>query len=194
MLFSIGFISMFVLGGLTGVSLAVVPIDVYTTDTYYVVGHLHYVLFGGTILGFLGGFYYWFPKMSGRLLSERLGSWHFWTTFVGLNLTFLPMHWLGIQGMARRMWTYPAETGWGVWNLVETIGAAVLAVSMLMFAVNIVRTLRSGQIAGDDPWDAFTLEWTTTSPPLAENFHALPVVASRRPLWDRKHPEARDRA
>jgi cytochrome c oxidase subunit I len=192
MLFAIGFISMFVIGGLTGVSLAVVPIDVYTTDTYYVVGHLHYVLFGGTMLGLFGGAYYWFPKMTGRLMSERLGAIHFWTTFVGLNLTFLPMHVLGVQGMARRMWTYAASTGWGTLNLVETIGAALLAVSMLVFFVNIARSVRGGAVAGDDPWDGFTLEWTTSSPPPPENFAAVPVVTSRRPLWDLKHPDMRD--
>ncbi|TME27866.1 MAG: cytochrome c oxidase subunit I [Chloroflexi bacterium] len=192
MLFAIGFIAMFVIGGLTGVSLAVVPLDLQTTDTYYVVGHLHYVLFGGTMLGVFAGAYYWFPKMTGRLLSERLGRWHFWTAFVGLNLTFLPMHWLGVQGMARRMWTYAADTGWGPWNFVETAGAFVLAVSMAIFALNVVRSLRGGAIAGDDPWDAFTLEWTTTSPPPPENFRTLPAVTSRRPLWDRKHPEMRD--
>jgi cytochrome c oxidase subunit I len=192
MLFAIGFISMFVIGGLTGVSLAVVPIDLATTDTYYVVGHLHYVLFGGTMLGAFGGAYYWFPKMTGRLLSERLGRWHFWTTFVGLNLTFLPMHLLGVQGMARRMWTYAASTGWGTWNFVETVGAGLLAISMVIFAVNVARSLRGGKVAGDDPWDAFTLEWAASSPPPPENFVSVPVVRGRRPLWDLKHPDRRD--
>jgi heme/copper-type cytochrome/quinol oxidase subunit 1 len=193
MLFAVGFIAMFVIGGLTGVSLAVVPIDLQVTDSYYVVAHLHYVLFGGTMLGLFAGAYYWFPKMTGRLLSERLGRWHFWATFVGLNLTFLPMHWLGVQGMARRMFTYAATTGWGAVNLVETIGAVFLAAAMLVFAVNVARSIRGGEIAGDDPWDAFTLEWATTSPPPPENFAALPEVRGRRPLWERKHPEEIDR-
>jgi heme/copper-type cytochrome/quinol oxidase subunit 1 len=192
MLFAVGFIAMFVIGGLSGVSLAVVPIDLAVTDSYYVVAHLHYVLFGGTMLGIFAGAYYWFPKMTGRLLSEALGRWHFWTTFVGLNLTFLPQHWLGAVGMPRRVFTYAASTGWGPLNLISTIGAAILAVAMVIFFVNVARSLRSGEIAGDDPWDAFTLEWSTTSPPPPENFASIPAVTGRRPLWDRKHPESRD--
>ena len=192
MLFAIGFIAMFVIGGLSGVSLAVVPIDLEVTDSYYVVAHLHYVLFGGTMLGLFAGAYYWFPKMTGRLLHEGLGKWHFWLTFAGFNLTFLPQHWLGVSGMPRRVFTYAADTGWGPWNLVSTIGAAMLAIAMLVFAVNIVRSLRGGAIAGDDPWDGFTLEWATTSPPPAENFARLPEIRGRRPLWDQKHPDQRD--
>src|SRR5436309_9309492 len=192
MLFAIGFIAMFVIGGLSGVSLAVVPIDLEVTDSYYVVAHLHYVLFGGTMLGLFAGAYYWFPKMTGRLLHEGLGKWHFWLTFAGFNLTFLPQHWLGVSGMPRRVFTYAAATGWGPWNLVSTIGAAMLAIAMLVFAVNIVRSLRGGAIAGDDPWDGFTLEWATTSPPPPENFARLPEIRGRRPLWDQKHPDQRD--
>ena len=192
MLFAVGFIAMFVIGGLSGVSLAVVPIDLAVTDSYYVVAHLHYVLFGGTMLGIFAGAYYWFPKMTGRLLGEVLGRWHFWTAFVGLNLTFLPQHWLGAVGMPRRVFTYAADTGWGPLNLISTIGAAILAIAIAIFFVNVVRSLRSGEIAGDDPWDAFTLEWSTTSPPLPENFATIPAVTGRRPLWDRKHPELRD--
>src|SRR5438094_232487 len=192
MLFAVGFIAMFVIGGLSGVSLAVVPIDLAVTDSYYVVAHLHYVLFGGTMLGIFAGTYYWFPKMTGRLLNEVLGRWHFWMTFVGFNLTFLPQHWLGAVGMPRRVFTYAASTGWGPLNLLSTIGAAILAIAMVIFFVNLVRSLRSGEIAGDDPWDAFTLEWATTSPPPPENFASIPAVTGRRPLWDRKHPELRD--
>src|SRR5437870_4021306 len=192
MLFAVGFIAMFVIGGLSGVSLAVVAIDLAVTDSYYVVAHLHYVLFGGTMLGIFAGAYYWFPKMTGRLLSERLGRWHFWLTFAGFNLTFLPQHWLGAVGMPRRVFTYAASTGWGPLNLISTIGAAILAIAMVVFFVNLVRSLRSGEIAGDDPWDAFTLEWATTSPPPPENFSSIPAVTGRRPLWDRKHPELRD--
>ena len=192
MLFAVGFIAMFVIGGLSGVSLAVVPIDLAVTDSYYVVAHLHYVLFGGTMLGVFAGAYYWFPKMTGRLLDEGLGKLHFWATFAGFNLTFLPQHWLGAVGMPRRVFTYAASTGWGPLNLVSTIGAAILAVAMVIFAVNLVRSLRSGEVAGDDPWDAFTLEWATSSPPPPENFPVIPAVTGRRPLWDRKHPEQRD--
>ena len=192
MLFAVGFIAMFVIGGLSGVSLAVVPIDLAVTDSYYVVAHLHYVLFGGTMLGVFAGAYYWFPKMTGRLLDEGLGKLHFWATFAGFNLTFLPQHWLGAVGMPRRVFTYAASTGWGPLNLVSTIGAAILAVAMVIFAVNLVRSLRSGEVAGDDPWDAFTLEWATSSPPPPENFPVIPAVTGRRPLWDRKHPELRD--
>ena len=192
MLFACGFIAMFVVGGLSGVSLSVVPIDWQVTDSYYVVAHLHYVLFGGTMLGVFAGAYYWFPKMTGRLLSERLGHWHFWLTFVGLNLTFLPQHWLGAQGMPRRVFTYAADTGWGPWNLVSSVGAAVLAAAMLVFAANLLRGLRSGEPAGDDPWDGFTLEWSTTSPPPPANFSRPPTVRGKRPLWDRKHPDAMD--
>jgi cytochrome c oxidase subunit I len=192
MLFAVGFIAMFVIGGLSGVSLAVVPIDLAVTDSYYVVAHLHYVLFGGTMLGVFAGTYYWFPKMTGRLLDERLGRVHFWLTFIGLNLTFLPQHWLGAVGMPRRVFTYATSTGWGPLNLVSTIGAAILAIAMAVFFLNLVRSLRAGEIAGDDPWDGFTLEWATSSPPPPENFASVPAVAGRRPLWDRKHPELRD--
>jgi cytochrome c oxidase subunit I len=192
MLFAVGFIAVFVLGGLTGVSLAIVPLDWAVTDSYYVVAHMHYVLFGGVVFGVFAGSYYWFPKITGRLLSERLGRWHFWLTFVGFNLTFLPQHWLGIQGMARRMWTYAADTGWGPLNLLSSIGAAILAVSVLVFAWNVMASLRGGALAGDDPWDAWTLEWATSSPPPPENFASVPVVTSKRPLWDRKHPNMKD--
>jgi cytochrome c oxidase subunit I len=192
MLFAVGFIAVFVLGGLTGVSLAVVPLDLATTDSYYVVAHMHYVLFGGTVFAIFAGTYYWFPKMTGRLLSERLGRWHFWLTFLGFNLTFLPQHWLGVWGMARRMWTYAADTGWGPLNLVSSLGAAILAFGVALFVWNVAISLRSGAAAGADPWDAWTLEWATTSPPPPENFDVVPIATSKRPLWDRKHPELRD--
>jgi cytochrome c oxidase subunit I len=192
MLFAVGFVATFVIGGLTGVSLAVVPLDWQFTDSYYVVAHMHYVLFGGVIFGAFAGTYYWFPKMTGRLLSERLGKVHFSLVFIGFHMTFLPQHWLGLAGMARRMFTYAADTGWGPLNLVSSIGAAVMTAGVLVFLWNLAVSLRSGEIAGDDPWDAWTLEWATTSPPPPENFATAPVVRSRRPLWDRKHPDQKD--
>lgn len=192
MLFALGFIVVFVIGGLTGVSLAIVPIDLVVTDTYYVVAHLHYVLFGGTVMAVLAGAHYWYPKMSGRMYDERLGRISFWTIFAGLNITFLPMHWLGIVGMVRRMWTYPAETGWGPLNLFISAGAFVLAAGVALVVLNLARSLRHGAPAGDDPWDAFTLEWATASPPPPGNFAAPPTVRGRRPLWDRKHPDRTD--
>jgi cytochrome c oxidase subunit 1 len=192
MVFAIGFIATFVIGGLTGVSLAVVPIDLYTTDSYYVVGHLHYVLFGGTMMAVFAGLYYWFPKVTGRLLGHRLGLAHFWLTLVGLTLAFLPMHLLGIEGMPRRVWTYPPGMGWDWPNLVSTIGSFLIAAGAIALAANVWRSLRAGERAGDDPWDAFTLEWSTVSPPPSYNFDAIPQVRGKRPLWDRKHPDRMD--
>jgi len=192
MVFAIGFIATFVIGGLTGVSLAVVPIDLYTTDSYYVVGHLHYVLFGGTMMAVFAGLYYWFPKVTGRLLGHGLGLAHFWLTLVGLTLAFLPMHLLGVEGMPRRVWTYPPGMGWDWPNLVSTIGSFLIAAGAIALAANVWRSLRAGERAGDDPWDAFTLEWSTVSPPPSYNFDAIPQVRGKRPLWDRKHPDRMD--
>ena len=192
MLFAVGFIAMFVIGGLTGVSVAVVPFDWQATDTYYVVGHMHYVLFGGTILGIFAGLYYWFPKVTGRMLGEGLGRAHFWLTLIGMNLAFLPMHWLGLEGMPRRVWTYPNFSDWSFWNAVETVGATLIVLGTAALVVNIVRSLRVGTIAGADPWDAWTLEWSVPSPPPPGNFVLAPVVRSRRPLWDLKHPDLAD--
>jgi heme/copper-type cytochrome/quinol oxidase subunit 1 len=192
MLFAIGFVAMFLLGGLSGIHLAVVPVDWQVTDSYYVVAHLHYVLFGGSILALFAGAYYWFPKMSGRVLNETLGKWHFWMMLIGMNMVFFPMHFLGLQGMPRRIYTYPAGMGWDFWNFFETIGAFIVALSVLIFTINLIATLRRPADAPADPWDAFTLEWKTPSPPPVYNFATIPSVRSARPLWDEKHPDQAD--
>jgi len=192
MLFALGFVAMFLIGGLNGIALAVVPVDYQLTDTYFVVSHLHYVLFGGTAFGVFAGLYYWFPKMTGKLLNERLGQVQFWLMLIGVNLTFFPMHILGLLGMPRRIYTYPDNLGWKDLNLLATIGAFTIATAILVFLWNFVISLRSGQPAGTDPWDAFTLEWDTDSPPKPYNFPVLPIVRSRRPFYDKKNPETAD--
>jgi cytochrome c oxidase subunit 1/cytochrome c oxidase subunit I+III len=192
MWFAIGFLLMFTIGGLSGVTFAVVPIDWQVTDTYYVVAHFHYVLFGGTALAVLAGAYYWFPKITGRMLSEPLGKWHFWLTLLGFNLTFMVQHSLGILGMPRRVYTYPNIPEWNELNLISTIGTYILGISVLIFLWNIIYSARRGKIAGNDPWDGWTLEWATTSPPPVHNFDDVPPVKSARPLWDLKHPEDPD--
>jgi cytochrome c oxidase subunit 1 len=180
-----GFFVTFVIGGITGVMLASVPFDLQAHDTYFVVAHLHYVLLGGAVMPLFGAFYYWFPKITGRMLSETLGRWNFWLFFIGTNVTFFPMHTLGLQGMPRRVYTYLAETGWGPLNLVVTAGALTIAASVIVFAVNVARALRAGVNAGDDPWGADTLEWATRSPPPSYNFLHVPVVQGRSALWER---------
>jgi cytochrome c oxidase subunit I len=192
MLFAVGFLSMFVLGGLTGIMLAVAPFTFQASDTYFVVGHFHWVLFGGTLFGVFAGLYYWYPKATGRMLSERLGRWHFGLLFVGFILTFGPMHVSGLLGMTRRIFTYYPDRGWDIWNLVSTVGAMIQVPGFAIFVWNLFYSLRHGEKAGDDPWDAWTLEWATTSPPPAYNFETTPVVRSRRPLWDLKHPDDPD--
>ena len=184
MLFAVGFIVVFVLGGLTGVMLASVPLDLQVHDTYFVVAHFHYVLMGGMVFPLFGAFYYWFPKVTGRMLSETLGKWNFWLFFIGFNLTFFPMHVLGVIGMPRRVYTYPADLGWTGWNQLATAGSWILALSILLFLVNVVVSLRSGRPAGDNPWDSADLEWATSSPPEPYNFAHAPVVGSAAPLWD----------
>jgi cytochrome c oxidase subunit 1 len=192
LLFGVAFIGNFLVGGLTGVMVAVVPVDWQVTASYFVVAHIHYVLFGGTVLGVFAATYYWFPKITGRLLDEHLGKWHFWLTVVGFNLTFFPMHLLGMLGMSRRIYTYPAGLGWSGINTLETIGTLILAVGVIVFLVNVVQSLRHGALAGDNPWGAFTLEWATSSPPPVYNFRTIPTVRGRRPVWDTDHPDDPD--
>jgi len=189
LLYVLAFFVILVLGGMTGIMVGAVPFDLQVHDTYFVVAHLHYVLLGGAVFPLFGAFFYWFPKVTGRLLDERLGRCEFWLFFVGFNVTFFPMHLLGLAGMPRRIYTYGVETGWGTLNLIATIGAVTIAVSMLLFVVNVARSRISGERAGDDPWGAPTLEWATRSPPPPFNFVALPVVASRVPLWAREADE-----
>lgn len=192
MLFALGFIAMFLIGGLDGAALALVPFDYQITDTYFVVSHLHYVLFGGSVFGIFAGIYYWFPKISGKLMNERLGQVQFWLMLIGVNLTFFSMHILGLLGMPRQIYTYPDNLGWNEMNLLQTIGAFMLGVAIMVFFWNLIISLRSGEPAGNDPWDAFTLEWDTTSPPAHYNFLKIPTVRSRRPFYDKKNAEIAD--
>ncbi|MGQ0679586.1 MAG: cytochrome c oxidase subunit I [Actinomycetota bacterium] len=189
MLFSIGFIAMFIIGGLSGVTHAIVPHDAQQQDTYYIVAHFHYVLFGGAIIGLFGGIYYWFPKIYGRLLDERLGKLHFWIMMIGFNLTFGPFHILGLKGMPRRYYHYQPGLGWELWNMVSTIGAFLIALSTLVFMHNFAKSKRKGEVASDDPWDARTLEWTIPSPPPEYNFKQIPLVHERDEFWHRKYKE-----
>jgi cytochrome c oxidase subunit I+III len=184
MLYVLGFVVVFVVGGVTGVMFAAIPFDQQVTDSYFVVAHFHYVLFGGAVFPIFAGIHYWFPKLTGRLLNERLAVIGFWAFFVGFNLTFFPMHISGLLGMPRRVWTYEPGLGWGIYNLLSTIGAFVLATGILLVVVNVVLSLARGAVAGPDPWLANTLEWATTSPPPDYNFPVIPVVRSANPNWE----------
>ncbi|HJQ21376.1 MAG TPA: cytochrome c oxidase subunit I [Gemmatimonadaceae bacterium] len=189
MKFAIAFPALFTIGGISGVMHASPPADLQQTDSYFIVAHFHYVLFGGSMMGLFAGVYYYFPKLTGRLLNETLGSWHFWLAFIGMNLTFMPMHWSGLMGMPRRTWVYDAGQGLDGYNLASSIGAYIQALSGIIFGWNVFRSLRRGAVAGNDPWGAPTLEWSIPSPPPDYNFAVIPTVTSRYPLWDRTSPE-----
>ena len=193
MLFAIAFLIDFTFGGLSGVSFAIVPIDWQLTDTYYLVAHFHYVFLGGSLFGIFAGIYYWFPKMSGRMLSKKLGKWHFWLFVLGFNLTFFLQHILGIFGMPRRVYTYPDLPYWKVLNIFSSIGAVMMFVGMAIFFWNIYKTLKKPRTVSANPWDAWTLEWVTPSPPELKNFDEIPRVHSRRPLWDLNNPDNPDK-
>lgn len=182
--FAVGFLVVFVIGGVTGVMFAAIPFDRQVTDSYFVVAHFHYVLFGGAVFPIFAGFYYWWPKITGRLLDERLGMLNFWLVFIGFNLTFFPMHISGLLGMPRRVYTYHDGLGWNLWNLLSTIGAYILALGILAFLINVLKTAVSGERASANPWNAGTLEWSVASPPPPYNFVEIPVVHSREPLWE----------
>jgi cytochrome c oxidase subunit I+III len=189
LLYVLGFIFTFMIGGLTGVMLAAVPLDLQVHDTFFVVAHFHYVLIGGAVFPLLGGLFYWFPKMTGRMPSEALGKLSFWLVFLGFQVTFFPQHILGLHGMPRRVYTYLPETGWGDLNLLSTVGAFILGLGVLAFVVNLVVSRVAGAPAGDDPWESDTLEWATPSPPPPYNFHPLPTVSHRAPLWHRSEDQ-----
>jgi cytochrome c oxidase subunit 1 len=187
MLFAVGLVSQFTIGGLSGVMHAVVPVDQQHNDSYFVIAHFHYVLFGGSMFGLLAAIYYWFPKFSGRMLDDRLGRWNFWLTFIGFNLTFFPMHFLGLEGMPRRYASYGEGSGWWFWNVIVSLGAYFLAGSILLFLYNVGVSLKRGKIAGDNPWDAPSLEWSISSPPPVYNFKDIPNIDHRDPLWAEKY-------
>jgi cytochrome c oxidase subunit 1 len=189
MLFAIGFVAMFTIGGLSGVTHAVSPHDRQQTDTYYIVAHFHYVLFGGSLFGIMAGIFYWWPKIFGYALSERLGKLQFWLWFIGFTATFGPFHLLGLAGMPRRIYTYPKGMGWDMWNLVASIGAFIIAFSVLIFLYNVWHSNKVRTPVSDDPWDARTLEWTLDTPPAPYNFAVVPTVHSVDEFWHQKYTE-----
>jgi cytochrome c oxidase subunit 1 len=190
MLFAVGFMLLFLIGGLSGVMLAAPPIDFHVTDTYFVVAHMHYVLFGGSVFAVFAAIYYWWPKWTGKKLHEGWARVNFALLFIGFNLTFFPQHELGLRGMPRRIAVYPADQHWTFLNRLSTAGAYLLGIAVLPFLWNVFRTWRHGERVGDNPWGAGTLEWATTSPPPEHNFDSLPPIRSNRPVWDRDHPDA----
>jgi cytochrome c oxidase subunit 1 len=192
MLFCIGFLFQFLIAGLTGIMLSVSPWDWQLHNSYFVIAHFHYVLVGAIVFCIFAGIYYWYPKATGRLMNETLGQWHFWIFTIGFHITFDTMHFLGLLGMPRSIYTYQPDRGWNFLNLVVSIGGLIQGVAVLIFAYNFIASYRRGEVAGDDPWDAWTLEWTTSSPPPVYNFEEAPEVHSRRPLWDLKHPDDPD--
>jgi len=192
MLFSVGFLFQFLMAGLTGIMLSAAPFDWQLSASYFVVAHFHYVIVGGIMFSLFAAFYYWYPKMTGRMMDEKLGKWHFWLFVIGFHVTFDFMHIPGLLGMPRRVYTYEAGRGWELWNFIVGIGAIIQGIATLIFVYNLVNSYFRGKEAGPDPWDAWTLEWATTSPPPDYNFALEPTATSARPLWDLKHPEDQD--
>ena len=192
MLFCIAFLFQFLIAGLTGIMLASAPFDWQLNNSYFVVAHFHYVIVGGILFALFAAFYYWYPKITGKMLSETLGKWHFWLFAIGFHMTFDLMHIPGLLGMPRRIYTYEPGRGWEIWNLLVSVGSAIQAIAVLIFVFNMIYSYFKGRDAGNDPWDAWTLEWSVSSPPPAYNFAVIPSVESRRPLWDLKHPEDPD--
>jgi cytochrome c oxidase subunit I len=192
MLFAIGFLFQFLIAGLTGIMQGSAPVDWQLSHSYFIVAHFHYVIIGGIVFAIFAAFYYWYPKVTGRMLSSKLGKWHFWLFAIGFHVCFDTMHIPGLLGMPRRIYTYEPGRGWDIFNFIVGVGAAIQAVAIVLFVINLIWSARRGRVAGNDPWDAWTLEWSTTSPPPDYNFAEPPVVKSRRPLWDLKHPEDPD--
>jgi cytochrome c oxidase subunit 1 len=190
MLWVCGFVLVFVMGGLTGVMIALVPFDRQVHDSFFIVAHFHYVLIGGGLFPLFGAIYYWFPKITGRMLGDSLGRWQFWLFFAGVNLTFFPQHLLGLDGMPRRIYTYLPDTGWGKLNLLSSVGAAIIAVSVVLFLANVVWSWNRGALTDANPWNAPTLEWSVPSPPPSYGFAFIPVVESGEPLWSAANSEA----
>src|SRR5690625_395279 len=189
LMFALGFIWMFLIGGLSGITHAAAPANTQHTDTYYVIAHFHYVLIGGSLFALVAGIYYWFPKISGRIMNDTIGKIVFWMMFLGFNIAFLPMHWLGLGGMPRRIYTYAEDMGWNEWNMVSTIGAFILGFGILLMVIQMFIDARKGKVAGPDPWDARTIEWMTTSPPQVYNFARIPTITHRDEVWHRKHTD-----